>query len=398
MNAPLAAVDAEAESDHEEVAMAVPRLDVADERGDAAQDPGMPENEMQQQRQERARSWRTARTFMQSHWFPNFWVLRAALQPEIDLMNTILSEASYKHEVNQMYSLLTSGTRRSHITNVLSRRHIERMFIAARNTFLTAALWNVLAPTEVQRSNIFRHCVHAAGVIFQHVCCKYERFPWLLFRILFDGTEETAAHILQKPVSLRDEFASGFLERYCEPALLLSPEAHETLSACAALVQTNTYSTERMHSCNSRKLAQRVLAKACSLEDMMCQHMTAPGPGFIQEAWLQKRREQTAGGGRKRRGRPTKESRKSLKRQQQGCQDQAEKPKRKGGGGGGGSWRAYQHYQNIGKLDAEGVRAMRDRYHALSPEEKAWYAEAGRLGLSVGSKSKLCGRGLRRKH
>ena len=143
-------------------------------------------DEMEMKSKERAYSWQKAKTWMQTDWFADFWIMRASSQPQVALMSTTLAEASFKHEATQMSSLIVAETRRSHITDLLARRSIKVMFVEGR---FNRSIWNVLPPTSRQRSAIFRHCVRAAGVIFHHVC---ERFPW----VLTDASEQKAAALL----------------------------------------------------------------------------------------------------------------------------------------------------------------------------------------------------------
>ena len=119
-------------------------------------------DDMQAWRRERANSWKQATSWMQTDWFPEFWITRASLQPQVSLMTLTLLEIGARHEVSQLGSFLRLGTRRSRINDVLARRNIQKMFGGAREVLCAGSFWSVLPPTEETRSSIFRQCVLAS--------------------------------------------------------------------------------------------------------------------------------------------------------------------------------------------------------------------------------------------
>ena len=295
-------------------------------------------------------------------------------------MSTLLAEASSKHEVVQMSSQLDRNSRRSHITDVIAKRDLKRMFVEARETSVSGPLWNVFPPTEVLRSAVHRHCVRAAAAVFYHVGLKYDRLPWSLFHLLVDPVAEKAQALLDIAPCLRDAFSADYFQRYSTAEMLIGEQSFQTLSACAMLIHTNTYRTERKHSCNSRRLAHRVQAKPYGLADLMVSHMAFPGPEYLhdEDAGARGARRHTKRGV----GRPGKTSKKKRRRIVSSVQ-QAEQPQLRRHGGGGGAWRAFQHFAHPGKFSGTSMRDLSHRYRALSAEDKAWYAEVGRLGLHV---------------
>ena len=160
------------------------------------------------------------------------------------------------------------------------------------------------------------------------------------------------------------------MRRFDTPAKLISEDCVQILSAMAALIQTSTYSTERLHSVNLRRSKTRVHARRMSAAEIAKKHASAAAPTWLLKHVLEPSQPKVAG----KRGRPCE-----TKHDEQAQDQPVAKKKRPGAGG---AFRAFMHVNARNqRLSRELCADLAEQYRQLSPQQKDYYVRLGQAGL-----------------
>eukprot|EP00971_Amphidinium_carterae_P103369 2046509-Amphidinium_carterae.1 len=157
----------------------------------------------------------------------------------------------------------------------------------------------------------------------------------------------------------------------------------QTLAAMAFLLVGSTFSTERTHSKNARRVRVAAHTNVKSIENMALSHVGAARP-----AWMQRALE--SHGQKRKKGDiqfPLAAATHSDRNATAGSADTtAVGEKRRGGGG---AWRAFLHYRVHHLGEHNDFKKLGQQYAELQPHEKQWYKELGAQGVHLSDFSHL---------
>ena len=350
---------------------------ISDEDPEATRE-GRPERSVEdweRDREERAKALKASSAWLVTDWEVGVWMLRAALGPQISLMKALLFSTSTEAEVQDMHHHLTGGARLYRLLRL--HRHVDsgRMLAETIATHASPSLWP-MPETENTRSEIWRLCFKPAAYLFQSLMLRYDGFPFRLWRLVDDPSEETAKKILESPVCHRDPFTNQFLKTNNSIQSLLEESSRQALQAVGLMAKCTTFDTERIHSRNARRAHMRVHAARMEPETVALAHAARSGLAW---QFLSPDRKKI---GRKR-GRPAKKKAAAVEEIATAAKKRkgADLPRRRGGGG---AWRAF-HHVNATQLPwgAESRQELKARFHSLRDDELAFYKQLGEAGACL---------------
>ena len=208
----------------------------------------------EQKRRERKQHIQKAIELFQSQtWHDELVALVQSLQPQLQLMSTILSQRSDASEIQQQMGWEDTGTRKYPALNLFLGTAFDEMMRAALQTFKDFQ-WPTCPDTDMNRSWVFRLTMRPASVVFQLFRVRLQMFPYKLLSLLDNRSVQTAREILSVPECLHDHMAKYLCSEFrTAEELAASDEAFQILHCIASLLQCTTFGVECLHSSNTRR-------------------------------------------------------------------------------------------------------------------------------------------------
>ena len=198
---------------------------------------------------------RAAVEFIQSpSWFTEVWILAQSLQPQVECMRHVMTETSAAREKKRQCAQLDG---KAVVPPVLASHRqvfLRSSFRAFMMNIHNGMLWTLpnTVDTEEKRSIIWRSSFRAAAVLYQLVSIRVRGFPYKVFGA--PDTPAIAKEVVSSPSCMQDDLTRQLLSCYpSEEHLLHDSDFRYTLDGLAKLIVTTTFSTERLHSSNSRR-------------------------------------------------------------------------------------------------------------------------------------------------
>ena len=324
-------------------------------------------DELARLREQRQRSFKTAKAFLEGEYLLEILLLRTSLEAERHIMSELLAATStasvvqrLRQEGLQHHSTYPPLLLRQHVLDQTMCVHAMRQLLAPQ------ALQHVLA-TEEWRSRLLRVMMRPAATFLELIALRMRTYPYKLFDLVTPEADAGAAarELLNSRQCLLDPLASWFRNRFPSEEALQSCECQVLLRVLASSISMNTYQGERLHSRNQRR-SKRAQVPTMMLSDVALSHMGFSG--------LEPFAPEPTRGPRKRRGRPPK--------QEEGPCAENENV-RKQAKGGGGAWRSFLS-QRLGGLQfsGEAITQLAQEFRDLAPEQRGVFEEIGRQGPS----------------
>ena len=323
-------------------------------------------DEVAVQRERLARIHRLGRQFMGSYYLHDLYLMKTALQPEIDLMKFALSQCGSKWELQQFQNVTSLGWRRYRLGVWHRAQELDACIWKTITNTRSVDTWSHMLEIEENRTMIWRMNLRLGACLFALVRVRVKSAPYPLWSLLTADSDDEksfwARHISLTPACQRDKLTTDFCNAFPSLEEKLSEKALQILAAIGLLVATTTYSTERLHSKNSRAGLQRIQTHAADVASLAENHM-----GYVGPAWAAAAR---------------KDGFKHIAKEE--AEPQEPPPKRRRGGGG--AWRAFTHHHLAGRrFVSEDMTELKRRYWALSEPERARWKEIGRSGWGASS-------------
>ena len=342
---------------------------------------------MEQERREKMKSLHRAATWMPTMWLRPFWVMRVCLQPQVELMASMLHNGSTDTDIEAMHALLSSGRRPWRCLELL--KLTQDMLAKCRRQLSDGSLWCLLHHTCLQHSEVIKLASRSPAIIYHHCIAYLRSFPFKMVNMVVNRSPAMAQDIINTPACFLDTWSRKMLQAFDTEARLLSEEFYQIVAACAELLVCTTYATERAHSRGARRLKQRLHAKRMLLPELGLSHMGFAAAPCIRRQWLKLQKLEKKGPrrkpGPKKRKRDNARNQEGHQRRRRRCaaglveQDElADEHRRCHTRGGGGPWRAFVHVQGKGqRLTTESFQLLKEQYRLLDEEERAFYAQLG---------------------
>ena len=254
----------------------------------AGLDPGLAQAE--EQKKLRIKTQVSSIEFFQSpDWHDRLLMLFQALLPQVRLMKSILHTTSVEWEHEQQRSVRQEGRRDWRVLLLHNKVHINAMLQEQLITFLDPAL-APLPDDEGNRSEWLQVCMRPAAAVYQLLGTRVSGFPYKLFSLLGDRSQENAETIVQTPPCMLDDFSAHILHQYpTAAALSSSPDLFHILGCCASRVAGTTFSTERIHSGNARRSRAAAHTHRKGIEQLALSSASVSAPSWLmpQEGWPQ---------------------------------------------------------------------------------------------------------------
>ena len=303
------------------------------------------------------------------HWHSHLVIMIQALAPQMSLMHAALEGTSVSTEHHQQ--CLGAERRSYRVVEWHLQTHQNRYLEAALFGMKDTSAWGLqeTGDTEALRSLIFASSMRGPAAVFQTITTPLCGFPWKIFSLLNDASLENAASILRTPYCLLDPWSREIVAKYpSEEALSADTDLRQMLLMVAQTLLHTTFTVERAHARNARRSRATAHTWVKSIEALALPHMASSGP-----PWLSTLSQQASVASKApRRGRPAKR-----KEHEPPGEDSLRLKRRRGGGG---AWRAFIHHQTKSLGRAVDFAALREQYVDLSPHDREYYRNLGRLG------------------
>eukprot|EP00971_Amphidinium_carterae_P349708 6491167-Amphidinium_carterae.2 len=320
-------------------------------------------------REERAKEQRVAVSFMQGKVLQSVLLLKLPLVPQQRLMHFMVHTISASWDAEQTRSHAQVQQRMYRPLLLHQGAELDKYFREVMQTLLDQRYWRQFAETEEFRSLLLRHCMRCAAVTHQLIQVKVSQCPYRMYKLLVRDEHllERATEILALPPCCLDHFAAHMCKTYKTAHELAGKEASSLLRQVATAAMCTTYTTERLHAKNLRRVKSRAMTQVLHVKDLGLPHIGLAGPTYLHTPIGDDVAHRS-------RGRPKR-------KKEDEEQEEPEKRRR----GGGGSWRCFQHMRHGSKkFDAASMKQLSVEYHGLSADELRVYEEAGRAGFVAG--------------
>ena len=209
---------------------------------------------------------------------------------------------------------------------------------------------------EQSASELFRATSHSAGLAYDGLHVRFTCYPYRVAELV-RGTEEEIeiekVCFLSAPQCCLDPWSAHLRDLFPDIRALSTSLCRSMIFAAMSLWYGSTYSTERLHSQNARRILGRRQTSRPSLQQVSVWHAGVSSPDFLVDVVCP----------------PDEQKRKAA--------DQNPEPSHKRRRGGGGAWRTFCHVEGS-KQGIVDFKDLSQRYAALDAECKAVYAELGR--------------------
>ena len=250
--------------------------------GESRGDVGGKQRELQDQRVAAAREW------LQSD-HENLYVLMTALHPQMRLMSKVIDITGSKSEVHRLHTAAASGERRFRIEEFYNGSRPGRWLHSFQSELWamlsSREVWSLCVQDENSASNIARLCLRASAVAYELIQWRRDSFPCKLFKIIdSEAAAQQAFDVFTSSPCLLDEFSWRHISAFPSVAALRSQESIQILAAVAVHFQGSIYSTESLHSRNSRRAKHRLTHDLALRHLGMWHQVRAQPPWMCQDA------------------------------------------------------------------------------------------------------------------
>ena len=265
------------------------------------------------------------------------------------------------------------GSAKYNVDILNSGEFAKRLVVNSARTLLNEASWSQAPHTEASAAIIFAVVLRVAAVACYDLLLPFNGYPYKLVELLYPSEatpeneaiwQESALQFLTLSPCCLDAFSLHFRGLFREITDLRGATCQQMLHALCQQLDGSTYSTEKLHSLNSRRICARSSTHQMSLPQAAVFHMEAIPQGCRQFHGFHACH-----------GHPQQHQKRALPQQDSGRGVK----KRRGGGGG---WRAFVHRQGQGEGSAN-FKDLASQYRRLSPENRAAYQELGRQASAV---------------
>ena len=297
--------------------------------------------------------------------------LAFTLEPERKLMASLAHLTSADWELQQMHQMLERGTRTFRFCELHEGTLFTKFFAETLTQFRDPRLWSHHAQVEQFRSTLLQLSFRACALVFQTVLQKVKGYPYKLFHMLTLDHEQKLVFandlLFNTATCMYDSGTRSFVKMFPTVDAATSSQATKVLELMARKALGTTFSTERLHSQNLR----RVMARSCTHRPDVG-HLGLSHFGCSKPVWLVEIAVPEVT--KNKRGRPPKQVADQP-------DDNVPKPKQRRGGG---AWRAYLTINAKGqKLNATLLNLLSVQYQGLDQEAKERYKRLGHAGLHL---------------
>ena len=243
---------------------------------------------------------------------------------------------------------------------------VHEYFDDAESMLFQEERWKwLLDKSQAVQLHLFRLLTRGAACTYQLLHCRHRWYPYRLFDLL--RSDRTRNHLQDQPACVLDEYTDNFRTFHGDD--MRGAFALQELQLVGQLADTDTASTERLHSENQRRGKFRVWTHPSDMASLSVWYVARSHRRELMEL-----------------GRHRSED--SAERQMPLVDRRGDGPvlpvQKKARRGGGGAWRAYCHMHGKGrKFDAAVAAELSAGYAALTADERAKYESLGSLATDV---------------
>ena len=204
------------------------------------------------------------------------FVIRKALEAEITLMRSLLKQTDVQTDFDLLHAHMFAGRPVHRLETLANAGEDGSLFCtlleSSMESLQNKEMWAAsgVSKDEAMASLLARATLRTGGLLHE-ILGMLRNYPYKVFRLLHEtaGRRELAQNILAEALErpcLLDSFTRCFTSQFASVDEVLSPAAMEILKNIALVTVGNTYSTEKLHSRNSRR----------SLSSRQTHRMTVP--------------------------------------------------------------------------------------------------------------------------
>ena len=270
--------------------------------------------------------------------------------------------------VCEMHELENSGQQMHYKVDKLLSGELAFTALRSSNALLHSPdIAMFMPPTEIASSKLFRAFARMWAVMYDNMHKRYTEYPYKL-RLLISPSADLDVHIacfLSAKDCALDQFSKALRKDFGTEEQLKSVEFQQMLKIFFWHMDTSTYSTERLHSQNTRRTRVRAqVTHQLPLHQVALSHAGVAAPAEVRELVSE---------------RPSTKMQKQQKKR-----DVPTAPSKKRKRVGGGAARAYLH------IAAQGVSGQRPSfskllqgYRTLDDDSRAYYQSLGEAGMKA---------------
>ena len=320
-------------------------------------------------REERVLNVRVALQMLQKDsTLPDLTMMLTALEPQQQLMGKILFSTSQSWELEQLDSMHRVGARQYRVKNFLEQTDLKDMMQKSMAQLVSGSLWGNYNETELFRSTLLMVSMRSPAVVYETVSRVTSKYPFKVFGLLDNASDEVAEAIFLEKKCLLDPFTLGLIAKASSFRDLQSEQLQQLLKGLAVMMFGTTFSVERLHAQNARRARHRVHTHKPEIEHLALTHMGLATADFLEPSFKANSAQHRGP------GRPRTKERKRKTPHTSTVNDAVDEvdanPRKKQRAGAGGPWRFFIHERLAGEaFTASVIKKLSDEYWQLSPEE-----------------------------
>eukprot|EP00971_Amphidinium_carterae_P131194 2598611-Amphidinium_carterae.1 len=111
-------------------------------------------------------------------------LMRATLQPELDLMHAIVARTADKWDEHEYYKQMVSGNRDYRVCLMAESSDLQQFLKKTWAGLQDPFFWEFFPETECLRSELCKLSLRSAAVCYELIVLRTRRFPYKLFELV----------------------------------------------------------------------------------------------------------------------------------------------------------------------------------------------------------------------
>ena len=238
-----------------------------------------------QMRKEAAENKKIAATFLSSSPLDSLVLLRVSLDPEIELMSSLLHLCGQQTDSQQLGKQLREGFRTFPVLELARGTLFQKFLQKTFSQMRTTTPWMCMSAHEAEANRVFRLCMRPAAVVRMLLATTWSNYPAKLF-LLLDSDAGVKERVKREVLELArtspcrlDDVTATVVSWFPD---MEGRELAEILSTLALQIHTTIASTESLHSRHSRRSRGRIQTHTMHLAGLGVMHCATTEPSWLQ--------------------------------------------------------------------------------------------------------------------
>ena len=216
------------------------------------------------------------------------YMVMTSLLPQKKLMSKSIEISGSVSEINRLHVAAQTNQRCFRIEEFFNAvepgRWLHTFQEHVQATLASADTWELCVHDEATASDIVRLRLRSSATAAELIQWRCKSYPCQLFKVLEDAeAAEKAIQVYRDTPCLLDEFSLQHISAFPSASALRSQDSVQILSALAVHFLGSIYSTESLHSRNSKRAKHRLTHNLSVRNLAMWHQVRAQPPWLLQE-------------------------------------------------------------------------------------------------------------------